>query len=287
VNSKGQWVLGNLLRFEFAEASVKLSEAFPNFDPCNNSAFVQVRTRSSASDTSDLKDTTHVFEFRFGGPQPVATYGSTCLAQFTYDGSASKDSTGGSSLAYLWSFLPPVGVTLSGAGITGPDVHGAYHSTSVSGLVNVNLPVGVNTATIAAMLTVLEGTTCSASTGSTNVNVERPLSATIARKLMDGATFTVTLTGITSLPASLQWQRRDAGGNWVNIIGATSTTLAYSSFETDATPVVQNFTINAELYQGQLWQVQIRLHASRVVGALLCEANSTPITVKKVVAVDP
>ena len=29
VNSKGNWVLGNLLRFEFAEASVALTQAFP------------------------------------------------------------------------------------------------------------------------------------------------------------------------------------------------------------------------------------------------------------------
>jgi len=36
VDSKGNWVLGDLLRFGFAEASVKLSEAFPNFEPCNN-----------------------------------------------------------------------------------------------------------------------------------------------------------------------------------------------------------------------------------------------------------
>ena len=286
VNSKGNWALGNLLRFGFAEASVKLSEAFPNFDPCNNAAFVQVRTRSSATDTSDLKDTTRIFEFRFGGPQPIATYGKTCLAQFTYDGSASKDSTGGSSVSYIWSFTPPSGVTLSGAGITGPDANGAYHSTSATGLVDVNLPAGVDSAVIAAVLTVVEGVACSATTSATAVSVARPLAAVITQKVMDGSTFTVTLTGSASANASLQWQRLD-GANWVNIAGANSTTLAYSSFESDATPAVQNFVIDGDPYQGQIWQVQIRLHASRNVGGLLCEANSAPVTVKKVVAVDP
>ena len=285
VNSKGNWVLGNLLRFGFAEASVKLSEAFPNFDPCNNAAFVQVRTRSSATETSDLKDTTRIFEFRFGGPQPIASYGETCLAQFTYDGSGSKDSTGGSSVSYIWSFTPPAGVTLSGTGITGPDVNGVYHSTSATGLVDVNLGAA-SSAAISAVLTVVEGADCAASTTATAITVAKPLEATITQKVMDGSTFTVTLTGAASANASLQWQRL-SGGNWVNIPGATSATLAYSSFEAHATPAVQNFTIDGEPYQGQIWQVQIRLHASRNVGGLLCEANSAPVTVKKVVAVDP
>jgi hypothetical protein len=78
----------------------------------------------------------------------------------------------------------------------------------------------------------------------------------------------------------LQWQRFD-GANWMNIAGANSATLAYSSFESHATPTVQNFTIDGEPYQGQIWQVQIRLHASRNVAGILCEANSAPVTVKE------
>src|SRR6185503_2172729 len=139
VNSKGQWAAGNLLRFGFAEASVKLSEAFPNFEPCNNVAYVQVRTRSSATENSDLKDTTRIFEFSFGGPAPVASFAPSCDAQFSYNGSASTDSSGGNSLTYLWQFTPPAGTALSGSGLTGPDANGVYTTTQVSGTVTVNL----------------------------------------------------------------------------------------------------------------------------------------------------
>src|SRR6185295_8609708 len=111
--------------------------------------------------------------------------GRTCLAQFTYDSSGSKDSTGGSNVAYLWSFLPPAGVTLGGAGLTGPDANGVYHSISVSGTVDVNLPAGVDATAISAFLTVLEGTTCAGSTATTAVNVQKPLSAVITQKVMN------------------------------------------------------------------------------------------------------
>ena len=151
---------------------------------------------------------------------------------------------------------------------------------------DVNLPAGTDTAAISAMLTVMEGANCSDSTSATAVTVRRPLAASITQKTMDGTTFTVTLTGAASAQAALQWQRFD-GQTWVNISGATSSSLAYSSFEADATPTVQNFTIGGEPYQGQIWQVQLRLHATRTIGALVCEEDSAPVTVKKVVAVDP
>jgi hypothetical protein len=48
--------------------------------PCGNSTFVQVRTRSSATETSDLKDTTRIFEFHFDGPDAV-----TGLKLFTHE----------------------------------------------------------------------------------------------------------------------------------------------------------------------------------------------------------
>jgi hypothetical protein len=64
VDSKGKWVGGNLARFEFGEAKVPLL-ALPGVSVCGGKAFVQVRTRSSAKDTSDLKDTTKIFEFLF------------------------------------------------------------------------------------------------------------------------------------------------------------------------------------------------------------------------------
>lgn len=286
VNSKGVWTLGNLLRFGFAEASVKLSEAFPNFEPCDNALFVQVRTRSSATENSDLKDTTRIFEFRFGGPNPVALFAPSCAPQFSYDGTQSEDSTGGSNLSYLWEFLPPTGTTLSGPEISGPDANGVYTSAQSSGTVVVNLAPGADSAVVLARLTVTEGTDCMSSTGDFAITVNS-LAAVITQKVNDGNALSVTLTGQANGATSLQWQRLNGSGQWVNIPGATSAMLSYSSFETHATPSVHQFNIDGALFAGKLWQVQIRLHAVRVAQGLTCEADSAPVTVKKVVAVDP
>lgn len=288
VDSKGNWVLGNLPRFSFAEASVKISEAFPNFVPCsNNGLFVQVRTRSSATDTSDLKDTTKIFQFLFGGPSPVASLTTTCEGQIVYNGSASTDSTGSTNLTYSWSFTPPAGVTLSGAGLTGPNANGTYTSTLRSGTINVSFPAGVESASVSVNLTVTESGSCSASTGPTSFAVFAPLTAAIVQKAMSGANLSVQLTGSASSGATLQWQRLAANGTWVNISGASNSVVTYSSFETDASPAVQNFTIDGQVFSGKLYQVQIRLHAERTIGGLLCSADSSPVTVKKVIAVDP
>jgi hypothetical protein len=66
---------------------------------------------------------------------------------------------------------------------------------SASENVDVNLPAGVDSAAISAVLTVVEGVSCIASTSATAVSVAKPLAAVITQKLMDGGTFTVTLTG--------------------------------------------------------------------------------------------
>ena len=388
VNSKGTWALGNLLRFTFAEASINLAEAFPNLEFCNGAkSFVQVRTRSSASDTSDLKDTTQIFEFLFGGPNAVATLNTGCDAQFTFDGTDSHDSSGGTQLTYSWDFTAPAGVTLSGAGVTGPNGNGVYHSTSPMGAANVQLAAGQQSVTISAKLTVTQGTSCTNSTettitvlrpvaagvalglncqpqftfdgsGSTSgsgvtykwdftapvgvtlsgsgitgpdqqgnyhstalsgtVNVNFPagvqaatifakltvtrngctgssqasvsvlpaLKAAITEKVNDGNALAVILTGQSATSTGLQWQIL-SGGNWVAIPGATGSTFGYSNFEADSVPSVRAFNIDGGEFAGKLYQVTVRLHAERIVGNATCEANSAPLTLKKVIAVDP
>jgi hypothetical protein len=286
VNSKGEWVLGNLPRFEFAEASVLLSEAFPGFVACNSRAFVQVRTRSSSTATSDLKDTTKIFEYIFGGPVPAAAYDTSCLAQFTYTSAGSTDSTGGNNISFLWSFTAPAGVTLSGSGISGPDANGTYSSSLASGTVNVSFPAGVQSATIDAFLTVFEGTECETSTETVAVTVFRPLTVAITQKDSNGTALSVTLHASSNGATSYQWQRLSAG-TWVNIAGQTGSTLTYTSFETDATPTVQSFVIDGAGYAGKLYQVQSRVRAFRTQDGEVCDATSAPVTVKKVVAVDP
>ena len=388
VNSKGNWALGNLLKFTFAEASVNLTEAFPDLDLCNGAkAFVQVRTRSSAVETSDLKDTTKIFEFLFGGPNAIANLNTGCQAQFTFDGSASRDSSGGSELVYSWNFTVPVGVSLSGAGITGPDSDGVYHSESASGAADVTLPAGAESVTISARLTVTQGSACTSSTEAT-ITVVQPLSAsltlglncepqftfnangsttgsgvsyswsftapvgvtlsgagisgpdaqgnysatsasgvvnvnlatgmqtatvfakltvkrgectatmqrsisllpalaaTITEKINDGNALAVILSGEAATSTGLQWERL-VGGTWMPIPGATGPTFAYSTFEADSVPTVQAFNIDGGAFAGKLFQVSVRLTATRTVDGITCEANSAPVLLKKVIAVDP
>lgn len=236
VDSGGDWVLGTLPNFEFAEAAVNLADAFPNFSPCNNRAFVQVRTRASSTDTSDLKDTTEIFEFFFGGPTAAGNLATDCNQSFSYDASASRDSSGGTALTYQWSFKAPAGMTLSGTGVTGPDGSGNYHSTSKTGTVNVNLPDGVNTAAITASLTVVEGAGCTGSATNLNVTVYRALAATAT--LLTQCNLTLTYTGTASggkAPYAYSWQFQknsddDGSGTWSNVgnsnTASGSTTVA-------------------------------------------------------------
>ncbi len=87
-----------------------------------------------------------------------------------------------------------------------------------------------------------------------------------------------------------QWQRRIAPGSFVNIVGATSSSLVYSSFETDfagqmgASPAAVSFTKDGDSYVGKRFDVDLRIRAQR---AGCPDTFSDPRTVKKIVAVDP
>jgi hypothetical protein len=87
VDSKGNWVLGDLKRFAFAEAVAPIS-LLPGIDNCGGKAFVQVRTRSSSVVNSDLKDTTKVFEFVFNSIAAQAVLTPSCDQGFNYSASA-------------------------------------------------------------------------------------------------------------------------------------------------------------------------------------------------------
>ena len=286
VDSKGDWVLGDIPRFEFAEASVDLVQAFTNFVPCNTEAFVQVRTRASAGDTSDLKDTTKYFQFSFGGPSAVLSLTETCAPSFLYDASNSTDSNGGTNvnLTYIWKFTAPTGISLSGTGLVGPDSNNAYFSTRTNGQVDVNLGSSLS-ATITCLLTAVEGGSCSNSAAPATITAQNTLTAAITNKTMNGTLLTVTLDGSSPGATSLQWQRFN-GTNWVNISGGTASSLVYSNFQSDVTASVQNFDVGTDPYQGQLYAVMIRLLATRT-NAVTCLATSAPVTIKKIIGVDP
>ena len=105
VNSQNAWVADAFDRRLFAEAQVPLS-LLPGISGCGDSLFVQIRTRSSSSLTSDAKDTSPIFEYLFGGPAAAGgLINSGCGLNIGYDGSSSTNSTGGTAnLTYAWTF---------------------------------------------------------------------------------------------------------------------------------------------------------------------------------------
>ena len=278
VDSQGNWVLTpNIPRFEFAEAAVPLS-VLPNVNACGGFAFVQVRTRSSSTATSDLKDTTKIFRYVFGGPSAVARLTPSCTLDFDYSAAGSADSGGNTTnpnLTYSWQFQRNSAADGSGAWTTvgtRADSFGTFTAPSAG--------------RYRALLTVTETAGCSDPTTSNEIDVS-PLSATASKTQANASALSVTLTGAAPSATGLQWQRLN-GASWVDISGANSASFTYSAFETDTAAIVPfAFSIGSDSYAGKLWEVQLRLRATRNTGGLICVADSPPVTVKKVTGVDP
>ena len=106
VNSHGDWVTGSMNQRLFAEAQVPLVVLDPDIlNGCGATFFVQIRTRSSASLTSDAKDTTPVFEYTFGEPDANAVLSNGCGTSIHYDASGSTNADGTNvGLAYHFKF---------------------------------------------------------------------------------------------------------------------------------------------------------------------------------------
>lgn len=224
VNSQGNWVLGNLDRNTFAEAVVNLANVFPGFVVCgSDSAYVQIRTRSSSTENSDLKDTTKIFNYEFNPPaSPATQLASTCSQTFTYN-------SPGTASSYDWDFVVSAaehaaGVTLSGTGVTGPATAGngdrVYGSALQSGTVSVTLPAGVASATIDVSQTTADANACTAGDGPFTVTVYKTLgaTATLAALCDNQFTYASTVTGGNG-PYTYGWtfQRNSAAdgtGTW-------------------------------------------------------------------------
>lgn len=165
VARNGNWVLTSMPAYTFAEASVELNKipSLGQSGGCNAVAYVQVRTRSSSTDNSDLKDATRIFTYALPGSTAVATLGGGCSA-FTFDSTGSTASAPTAlPLSYLWTFTVPAGVTLSGTGVSGSGT--TYTSTLASGAVNVAGASGTGS-TITAVLTVTDAGGCVSSPAS-------------------------------------------------------------------------------------------------------------------------
>jgi len=100
VNSHGDWVLGNLDRFTFAEAAVPLTLLGISGPQCGGNRFVEIRTRASATDNSDLKDTTPIFNYEFASPSVTASKTSASGANSTVTLTASASNV--TSPTYQW-----------------------------------------------------------------------------------------------------------------------------------------------------------------------------------------
>lgn len=176
VNARGDWAGGNYQLRAFAEAQVPLS-LLPGVNSCGGNAYAQVRTRSSSTATSDLKDTTKIFRYNFGTPTATATLSTGCTQQFTYGGTGSA-ANGQPLTSYSWSIdVDPATATLSGGGVSSTTTPGHYTSTVSGGTVDVTLPAGVASAVITVNNTTGTGS-CSASSGNKTVTVYRELGAT-------------------------------------------------------------------------------------------------------------
>jgi hypothetical protein len=185
VNSQGNWVLSpDIPRFEFAEAQVPLS-ILPGVNSCGGGAYVQVRTRSSSTPNSDLKDTTKIFEYQFGGPIAGAMLIGRCNLEIGYDGSASRNSSGGTTnLTYSWQFqknsLDNGAGTWSNVG-TASNVSGTFVAPSAG--------------RYRAILTITEGGNCTDPVETNEVNVFSNVSGTAAITPDCDDTFGYSATG--------------------------------------------------------------------------------------------
>lgn len=256
VNSKGNWTdssatnsNGMLGNFEFAEAAVKIGAggvALPGVGACGGTAFSEVRTRSSATSTSDLKDTTKIFPFNFGSPQAAATLAALCpptqgsAPQFSYDGTASTNSSGGTTgLTYSWNItVSPSSVTLSGGGVSATATPGQYTSSSSHGTVDVTFPadISVTQASVTVKNTVSENGACSNATGNLTVTVFRALgaTATLAPTCGFDVSYSSTVSGGLA-PYTYAWAffKVGAGAGGADLQVGTSTT-ASGTFNTSS-----------------------------------------------------
>lgn len=219
VSGQGNWVGGNLERFEFGEAKAPLS-LLPGVNSCGGSAYVQLRTRSSSTENSDLKDTTKIFQFEFGGPSTSGSLTPSCDLDFGY---SAVNATGGTGpYTYNWQFQKS-----TDAGTT---------------WTNVGSPVTGQTSTYTApsaglyrgVLSVTDGNGCTSVPVNTSaIQANSALAAQADLTPQCSNTFGYASSNISggSGAYSYNWvfQKNsldDGTGNWSNVANGTSTTAS-------------------------------------------------------------
>ena len=112
------------------------------------------------------------------------------------------------------------------------------------------------------------------------------LTVTAAKASASGTDLTVTASASPTTLASYQWQKRTGASSWANISGATGSSITYSNFEADDFDGASatSFSLGGDSYAGKIYAVDLRVHGTDSSG---CSDDSDPVTVKKVIAVDP
>lgn len=199
VDSHGDWVLGNLDRFSFAEAAAPVS-LLPGVDTCGGRAFVQVRTRSSLTDNSDLKDATKIFEFLFNSASGQAKLTPSCDQGFNYEASGT-DTDGNPITNCSWVFS-----------------NGATSNTC-SGFMSAAPGTYTGTVTIADS----EGSGCSTDVTTSSVAVYAPIAVTAALSATCTSSFTydATVTG-GSAPSNATFAWAFSGGGTTTPTSSTT-----------------------------------------------------------------
>jgi hypothetical protein len=234
VNEKGDWDGGfgdasprtPVPALTLGEVGVPLS-VLGITNPCGQTFYVQYRSRASVSETSDLKDGTPIFNYTFGGPTAAAVCGSNCLQQLTFSGAGSTAFSPGATLTYLWDFLAPAGVTLSGTGITADGtIPNLYHSTAVSGTINVAPNPLAAAVTIGVSLTVTENGQCTDTATASNCVVYPILRGTLTPTLDCDDTFSLAATAAGGVaPYTFDWVISKGGTMYPFPNGGTSLNL--------------------------------------------------------------
>ena len=173
VDSKGVWRVGQIPAGCFAEILIPIS---PELSLLNNAAgdtteplFMQIRTRSSVGDTSDLKDLTTYFPFAFSGPTASMNLRSNCGQGITYF--PEWPDTTPTGVPYRWQFGVDAGASMTSLDPGfGPDPEApgdgsrfaANFTDTSSRTATVVMPAGVPYVDCDVYLTVSPGTTTEA-----------------------------------------------------------------------------------------------------------------------------
>lgn len=248
VDSGGSWTTNDIDTFQFAEAKVPLSALGINpGDTCTNiSRYVQVRTRSSSTDTSDLKDLTKIFNFQFFAPvNPTQTVTTNCDAQFHFGSSLSSGTTP------TWTFTVPLDsngqspVTLqglNGTNLSGPvDQNGVrkWTASAFSGDVQVaGFPQGEDSVKIDVSQGVQDANGCNTSSSGTITVYRTQTGQASASADCDGKiTYTASVSGGKApYDITVELQQKQSDGTWVTKHTDTYTADADGSVTNSDTP---------------------------------------------------